>query len=56
MKERTKSKCDYCAKLSFCDDNGYEQSICESCWREERDRINEHHKNVGYSCYCTVCM
>jgi len=57
MKDKpVKTKCDYCDKLAICEDNSFDCSICGDCYDEERERIDQHHRDVGYSCYCLLCM
>jgi len=51
-----KTKCEYCDKLAKCEKNSFDNSICTECYDEQQATINQHHKDVGMSCYCSLCM
>lgn len=53
---KLKTKCEYCGKLALCTSGSFDNKICSTCYKDEREKINQHHKDVGLSCYCGWCM
>lgn len=56
MTDKKIKHCEFCMKLGEVEEGHFDHQICSRCYKQESKTINDHHKDVGYSCYCYMCM